>query len=184
MLLLETKRLLLRPYKEEDWSSVHAYAKLKDFAQYDVWGPNTEQDSKKFVQDCILKNSNKNAYEYEFAITLKSSQKLIGGCSLRKVCEHSQVANIGYAVNPDYQKQGIATEATLTLLKHSFEALNVLLVFALCHTENKASAKVMEKCTMYKAGVVKNYFKLKTGPADAFRYEISRDQFLLLHVNV
>lgn len=179
MLLLETKRLLLRPYKEEDWSSVHAYAKLKDFAQYDVWGPNTEEDSKKFVHDCIEKSKLPNPYEYEFAIILKEEQMLIGGCSLRKVCQNSQVANFGYAVNPDYQKQGIATEAALALLKYSFEKLNVILVFALCHTENRASSKVMEKCGMYKAGTIKNYFKLKTGPANAFRYEISQDQYTI-----
>lgn len=44
--MIKTERLLLRNYKESDFDRVHLYASLPDFSQFDVWGPNTEEDTR------------------------------------------------------------------------------------------------------------------------------------------
>jgi ribosomal-protein-alanine N-acetyltransferase len=50
---LETRRLVLRNYRLEDWERVHLYAARPEFSKYEAWGPNSVEDSKKFVGDSV-----------------------------------------------------------------------------------------------------------------------------------
>lgn len=70
---LETPRLVLRPYRIEDWQHVHRYASIPEFSQYDVWGPNSVEDTKRFVGDCIAHLGRDPAERYDLAIELKAS---------------------------------------------------------------------------------------------------------------
>jgi hypothetical protein len=46
---IETKRLMLRNYLEEDWKTVHEYASEYEFSKYQIWGPNTVEETKAFI---------------------------------------------------------------------------------------------------------------------------------------
>jgi hypothetical protein len=46
---LTTERLLLRNYKTEDWEWVHIYGSDSDFSKYELWSPNTLEDTHKFI---------------------------------------------------------------------------------------------------------------------------------------
>ena len=64
MHLIDTKQLLLRPYIPEDWERVHLYASIPEFSQFDVWGPNSIEDTKKFVAECIAKAAERPIQRY------------------------------------------------------------------------------------------------------------------------
>jgi len=49
MKTLETERLILRPFVENDFNTVHAYAHVAKNVKYMVWGPNDESDTEMFV---------------------------------------------------------------------------------------------------------------------------------------
>ena len=53
MEILETERLILRPFEEADFEAVHAYASVAENAQYMVWGPNEESHTKAFILQAI-----------------------------------------------------------------------------------------------------------------------------------
>jgi RimJ/RimL family protein N-acetyltransferase len=38
---IETERLLLRDFREDDFDSIHAYATDPEVVRYMTWGPNT-----------------------------------------------------------------------------------------------------------------------------------------------
>jgi [ribosomal protein S5]-alanine N-acetyltransferase len=49
-MFLETERLLLREYKETDFEAVQLYASDPEVVCYMEWDPNTEKDTRQFLQ--------------------------------------------------------------------------------------------------------------------------------------
>ena len=76
--MIETNRLLLRPYVVEDWSHVHAYAAIPEFTRFEVWGPNSVEDTKRFVGACIASMSVHPILGYQLAVVLRDADRLIG----------------------------------------------------------------------------------------------------------
>ena len=151
--MITTERLHLRTFSLNDFDAVHEYASLPTFSRFEVWGPNTEQDTRSFIESAIAKSQVSPPYDFEFAVCLKESGLLIGGCSLRLASQKSAVASIGYAINPKYQNNGYATELGQALLNHGFGHLNLFVIWASCDTRNHASYKVMEKLGMQRVGM-------------------------------
>ena len=98
MKMIETDRLVLRDYLKNDFETkVHLYSSLSDYTQYDVWGPCSEDETRKFMADCIKKSQKNPRHEFELALCLKQRDLLIEGCSIRRDTESSRVANLGCA---------------------------------------------------------------------------------------
>ena len=173
---LETPRLVLRPYRAEDWQHVHRYASIPDFSQYDVWGPNSVEDTKRFVADCIAHLGRNPVERYDLAIELKASGAFLGGCTLKLSEEDPTQTFLGYAVDPIHQRNGYATEAAIALIHFAFEELGRSLVYALCDTRNTASRRVMEKAGMTLAAVIKEDRVVKGVMTDSYRYEVTPEQ--------
>lgn len=175
---LETKRLILRDYVQGDWERVHLYGSLPDFSKYDTWGPNTLEDTKNFISYTIKENEKDPRSQFEFAVILKENNLLIGGCGIRRDWERGSVASIGYAINPDSQGKGYATESAEALIALGFGKLNLRVIYATCDTRNAASYKVMEKLGMKQVGHVKNHKKVKGKMRDSYCYEILSGNYL------
>lgn len=174
---LTTERLILRNYCSEDWKRVHIYAAVPAFSQYEMWGPNTEDDSKKFVADMVLQARTQPRFKFDLAICLKASELQIGGAGIRRKAEHSQVADLGWAINPEFQSQGFATEAARALIDFGFNKLNLSVIYASCDSRNVASYRVMQKVGMTCVGLLKNDKVSKGHMRDTYRYEILREPF-------
>jgi len=50
---LAGKKMHLREFKEDDWTAVHEYASNELVCRYQPWEPNTEEESRGFVQQNI-----------------------------------------------------------------------------------------------------------------------------------
>lgn len=173
---LKTERLLLRNYKTEDWERVHIYGSNPDFSKYELWGPNTLEDTHKFVAEMVQQTEANPRYKFDFAVCLKENELLIGGCGIRRETESSQVANLGWAINPEFQRNGYATEVARALIDYGFQKLNLSVIYATCDTRNAPSYKVMEKLGMKKVGFIKGTKEVKGYVRDSYRYEILPSQ--------
>ena len=171
-LTMETERLILRNYKTEDWERVHIYGSNADFSKYELWGPNTLEDTHKFVADMVEQTKSDPRFKYDFAVCLKENGLFIGGCGIRRETELSHVANLGWAINPDFQNKGYATEAATALIGFGFRTLKLSVIYATCDTRNSPSYKVMEKLGMKKVGFIKGTKEVKGHIRDSYRYEI------------
>jgi RimJ/RimL family protein N-acetyltransferase len=168
---LTTERLILRPYETKDWERVHIYGADPDFSKYELWGPNTIEDSQKFVAEMVEQTKSNPRYKFDFAVCLKDSGLLIGGCGIRRETELSQVANLGWAINPEFQNQGFATEAARTVIDFGINEIKLKVIYATCDTRNAPSFKVMEKLGMKRVGYIKGNKEVKGYIRDSFRYE-------------
>lgn len=169
---LSSERLIMRDYRPDDWERIHIYGSDPDFSKYEIWGPNTIQDTHNFVADMIQQAQVVPAYKYNFAVCLKESDLLIGGVSMRRETEESRVANLGWAINPEFQNKGYATEAAQTLVNFGFKDLDLSVIYATCDTRNIASYRVMEKLGMKRVGFIKGTKEIKGYVRDSWRYEL------------
>jgi [ribosomal protein S5]-alanine N-acetyltransferase len=46
---MESTRLVIRDFQEEDFASIHAYASDPLVTEYTMWGPNTEEDTLEYL---------------------------------------------------------------------------------------------------------------------------------------
>lgn len=169
---IRTDRLTLRQYQADDWERVHIYGSNPDFSKDELWGPNTIEDTKKYVSEMIEQRKSQPRFKFDFAVCLKESGILIGGCGIRRESESSQVASLGWAINPEFQNRGYAIEAAKALIEYGFHELNLSVIYATCDTRNASSYKVMEKLGMKNVGFIKGTKEVKGHFRDLYRYEI------------
>jgi len=171
---IETERLILRDYALDDWERLHVYASDPEFSQYESWGPNSVEDTKKFIGDMILQASGSPRHKYDLAVCLKDSGLFIGGCGIRIEAEVSAVANLGWAITPACQGKGYATECAKGIIQFGFNQLKLKVIYATCDSRNTASIRVMEKAGMKRVGLIKGERVQKGHLRDTYRYEITR----------
>jgi RimJ/RimL family protein N-acetyltransferase len=150
MKTLETKCLLLRKFKEDDFAAVHGYASCADNIIYMLWGPNNEEDTREFIKREISKAKAIPIEEHNFAVILKDTGRLIGGCG---IVLNGTCGEIGWILHRAYWKQGYCTELGKELLRLGFDELNVRRIIASCDSENIGSYRVMEKIGMRREGL-------------------------------
>ena len=170
--MLETSRLLLRPYTPADWERVHLYASDPDFSRFEVWGPNSVDETRQFVAKCVAQMASTPVRNYQLAVDLKETGLLIGGCTLNLEGSNFETGYLGYAINPDFQNKGFATEAANALIRFGFDRLGLVSIHSICDTRNTASRRVMEKAGMQRTAVLTDERVRKGQMTDSYRYEI------------
>jgi ribosomal-protein-alanine N-acetyltransferase len=150
--IVRTDRLVLRELEEADWEPVHSYASDPEVVRYMDWGPNTEDETKKFVQRAIEAQREQPRKNYQLAIVLKDDGRLIGGCGIHVSDPNNREGWIGYCLSRHFWRHGYATETAKALLRFGFDQLSLHRIFALCEPENLASAHVLKKAGMQQEG--------------------------------
>lgn len=147
MFTLETERLTLRDWKRSDWKDAHEYAKDPEVSKYMMWGPNTERETKDFIDMAVELALVKPRRGYELAIHLHEANKIIGGCGMQ-IAQNGLSAMIGYTLHRDHWGKGIGTEAARRLMFFGFEELGMHRMYATCDVDNQGSAHILEKLGM------------------------------------
>lgn len=169
---LETQRLILRNYQENDWEQVHEYGSIPEFSQFETWGPNTEDETKKFVHIMTKQACAPDRFVFDFAVCLREGGRLIGGCGIRRESQTSNIAYLGWAINPKFQNNGYATESASRLIEFGFDELKLKVIYATCDSRNTASFKVMEKLGMCQVGHLIGHKMQKGFLRNTYRYEL------------
>lgn len=154
--IIETERLLLRDFRREDWRSVHEYAVDPEVFRHMPWGPNSEDETRAFVERAIASGLEEPRLKFELAITLRSDGRLIGGGGVRAADESLRSADMGYCLRRDAWGEGVGTEVARGLVAFGFARLGVHRIWATCDTENTRSAHVLEKAGMKLEGTMRD----------------------------
>ena len=152
---LETERLILREFEESDWEAVHDYASDLEVVRYMEWGPNTEEESKNYIQVVISHQQEQPRRTYSFALILKAEKSLIGCCSIHISDPANGEGWIGYVLNRRYWNYGYMTEAVKRVVDFGFSQLELHKIIATCGPDNVASARVLEKSGMQREGYLR-----------------------------
>ena len=141
--MLETKRLILRPWQEEDAESLFEYAKDPDIGPPAGWPPHTSvENSQQIIRDVL------SAAE-TYAVCLKDG-KAIGSVGLKlkgstDMTDREDECELGYWIGKPFWGQGLIPEAARELLRHAFENLGMRAVWCGYYEGNEKSHRVQEK---------------------------------------
>lgn len=141
-MILETERLILRPYRVSDAAAVHRYGSDPEVCRYTDFGPNTWDETLGFLQTAVHPIPPK----IELAITLAGDDAVVGGVGAWPVAEGRW--EMGWVLHRDVWGKGYATEAARAVFDAVAERGDVHTVFARCRPGNPASARVMGKLGM------------------------------------
>jgi RimJ/RimL family protein N-acetyltransferase len=158
---LNTSRLLLREYVQDDWHAVLAYQRDPRYLRFYAWNDRTEDDVRDFLQQFIDSQHERPRKKFAFAVTLKPNGQLIGNCNIRKSRAEDFIAEIGYEIAPAHWGNSYATEAARAIVEFGFDELKLHRLAAWCIAENTASAHVLEKIGMRLEGRLREQEKMK-----------------------
>lgn len=174
-MIFETKRLLIREFIPEDFLAVHSYASDPIVAEHMIWGPNAEEETRSYIKYTINLQQQEPRTGFEFAVVLKATGVLIGGCGVH-VSGPGQ-GEIGYCFNREYWGQGFAAEAAGGLIAFGFENLGLHRIYATCRPGNKGSARVMQKAGMAYEGHLREHKWHKGKWHDSYQYSILEEEY-------
>jgi RimJ/RimL family protein N-acetyltransferase len=157
---LETERLVLREFVEDDWRALHAIESLADVNRYQGYDAHTEEYSKSYVAKCIASAAESPRLVFDIAITLRSDEHtLIGRGGIRRTKDELRVGEMWVVLAPDQQKQGLVFEAARAMMSHAFDELGMHRLYGDCDPRNAPSARLMERLGMRReAHFVQNVF--------------------------
>jgi RimJ/RimL family protein N-acetyltransferase len=145
---LETERLLLRPFREDDFEALYAIQSDPAVTRYLYWDPRTEDEVRESIQRRIRGSVARPNEPLSIAVTLPDDDVLIGDLTLFwSSFEHRQ-GEIGFVFDPAFHGRGYATEAAPVLLELAFDGLRLHRVFARLEARNRASAALLERLGM------------------------------------
>ena len=80
---LETERLILRDFIQEDWQRVLEYQSDPMYLRYYDWTERTPEAVQEFVGWFLDHQQQDPRFKFQLAVTLKSNNLLIGNCGVR-----------------------------------------------------------------------------------------------------
>lgn len=138
---IQTDRLLLRQWKENDYDVFLPYFQNEGFTKY--LGGNKDEEAAWTMMTNYIGHWHIKGFGY-WAVEEKSSGKFVGGCGLWKSPEWPEI-ELGYWILPPFHGKGYATEAAKSARAFAFETLNLPTLVSYIDSNNYASIKVTEK---------------------------------------
>lgn len=142
---LETRRLVLRPWKESDAEELYEYAKDPRVGPIAGWPLHTSvEHSREVIRTVLAPTGN-------YACVLKQSGRVVG-CAGLMVGKNSnfpigdEEGEIGYWIGVPYWGQGLIPEAVQELIRYGFEDLGLKCIWCGYFDGNEKSRRVQEKC--------------------------------------
>lgn len=139
--VLETERLIMRGWSEDDFDAVAAFLADERLARF-IGGASPRDDAwRRFASMAghwVLRGHGL------WALETKAERRLIGWCGLLAP-EGWPEPEVGWSLFAGAHGQGYATEAALRAREHAYDTLGWTTLMSFVHPENTASIRVAER---------------------------------------
>lgn len=142
---METDRLILRKYREEDLHDLYEYLSDEIVVRYEPYKAMTMDETKENLNWRI-------STDEMIAVELKFNHKMIGNIYLGH--RDFDSLEIGYVFNRCYWGEGYAKEACRALVEDKFRN-GIHRIYAECDPENESSWKLLESIGFVKEGYLR-----------------------------
>lgn len=142
---LQTSRLLLRPWREDDAEELYRYAKDPRVGPVAGWPVHTSIENSREIIRTILSSAE------TYAVVLKQTCKPVGSIGLMIGMQSNlglpdDECEVGYWIGVPYWGLGMTPEAVRELQRHAFMDLGMQKMWAGYFDGNGKSRRVQEKC--------------------------------------
>jgi ribosomal-protein-alanine N-acetyltransferase len=127
-MILETSRLILRPFAADDLDRIAELMANKDFMRFSM-GPMTREQTQRFLDKVI--GWDRDGLPSQFAMIMRSSGALAGYCGFfHQEVDGVNEIEIGYRLQRDFWNLGLTNEAARGVRGHGFHDLKLERDFA------------------------------------------------------
>jgi ribosomal-protein-alanine N-acetyltransferase len=169
-MIIETERLILRPFTWDDLPELLRLRSDADVVRYlggtATQTPEFTEQRLRFYMDC------RERYGFSMSPAIRKSDGVFVGWGGLQPLEESGEIEVGYGFDTPYWGHGYATELAAAWLRYGFEEARLARIIAVAVPENIASRHVMEKLGMRYEKNAMHYGH------DCVLYAISRDDFM------
>ena len=163
MTVIETERLILRPFVSSDAPFILALLNEPSFLRYiGDKKVRTIQDAEQYILNGPVASYERHGLGL-CLVELKGSHTPIGMCGLLKRDELPDV-DIGFAFLPDFWNKGFAYEAAAAMMTDARERLKLERILAITNQDNEASIKLLQKLGLH----VERLIKMSTDSTELF----------------
>ncbi len=173
---LRTPRLILREFREEDLGAIHAYGSDPEVSRYMVWGPNTPEDTRAFLDRQLAAQEQWPRPAVSAAVVLAESGRLIGAVELRVKDPDNHGGEFGWTLARDAWGRGYAPEAATALLRQGFEAMGLHRIVATCDVRNRKSWRALEKLGLRREATFRKDVRVKRRWRDTYLYAMLKEE--------
>ena len=140
-MILQTKRLILRPWREDDAEELYKYACDLDVGPSAGWQPHTSVENSREIISTVL-----SAPE-TYAVCLKENGRPIGSVGFHRndLAEGDDEYELGYWIGKHFWGQGLIPEASREMLRYAFEDLKMNRIWCGYYDGNEKSRRVQDK---------------------------------------
>jgi RimJ/RimL family protein N-acetyltransferase len=140
-MIMQTKRLVLRPWCEIDAEELYKYASDTDVGPSAGWPPHTSvENSRESIRTVLCAPET-------YAVCLKEDGKPVGSIGLHRkdLATEDDEYELGYWIGKPFWGQGLIPEASREILRHAFEDLGMKRIWCGYYDGNAKSRRVQEK---------------------------------------
>ena len=175
---LQTDRLLLRPFVEDDLEAFYDIYRRDEVARHMPWEPRTREMAIEMLERVVtLTSFDADPHVIRLAVVLPGSGALIGDVGLTQTSAEHRQGEIGFVIHPDHQRHGYATEASSALLRLGFEELGLHRIIARADPQNAGSVGVMERLGMRREGHFHHNELIRGEWSDQVLYAMLEDEW-------
>ena len=146
--IIETDRLILRPFQQSDLQDFFEYASVEGVGEMAGWPHHESIEKTQEILDMFIEG------DHDFAICLKSNGKVIGSLGVKEYGLEDKLTEfynyrgreIGYVLSKDYWGQGLMPEAVNAVIDYLFNTLGLDFLTCGYYLFNAQSKRVQEKC--------------------------------------
>jgi ribosomal-protein-alanine N-acetyltransferase len=106
-MILETPRLILRPFQDEDIGRLAEVMANREFMRFSL-GPRTPKQTRTVLQKFLT--CDQAGLPSQSAVLLRENNDVIGYCGFMHHAELPDEVEIGYRLDPVYWNRGLITE--------------------------------------------------------------------------
>ncbi|MCD7892649.1 MAG: GNAT family N-acetyltransferase [Erysipelotrichaceae bacterium] len=144
MKILETTRLYLRTFENNDAYRLSDYRSKEEVAKYQSWDTFSVTDAYRRISTSKdIASFNKVKANYQLAICLKENDLLIGDIFVEVMTR--KIFVLGYTLDSDYWGLGYASEIIEAFCKYMKQTYKFRKVLCYVYTDNKRSIHLLKK---------------------------------------
>lgn len=146
--IIETQRLVLRPFKQTDLEDFYEYASVEGVGEMAGWKHHESIDESRKIMNSFIDN------DKVFAICLKENNKVIGTVGIEKYGMEDKLTEfsdyygreLGYVLSKEHWGKGLMPEAVKAIIDYLFGELNYDFLLCGYYNFNERSKRVQIKC--------------------------------------
>jgi RimJ/RimL family protein N-acetyltransferase len=168
-MILETERLILDTWQNDDWSVLRPIATDVEVMRYITGGVAwSDERIRSFVDRQIDTYSTRGFCRWK--LLEKPANNFVGFCG-PGFWRDAEAPEIGWWLARSCWGRGLATEAAITALRDAFERVRLDRVISVAMPDNKASTRIMEKLGLTFDG------EFESQGTRLVRYAMNREQY-------